>query len=79
MKSQAFIISSSFERLKGLSLLDEKTVDYVALYNNELFQEYLQLAGQLKSINLNKLIESEEQTRLNTLAFFISIVQYEID
>ena len=60
--------------MKGQNLIDEHSIDYKSLIANELFSEYIQLAHQLKQLNLDDLIEEndENQTDLNITSFFIS-------
>ena len=55
-------------------MIDEHSIDYKSLIANELFSEYIQLAHQLKQLNLDDLIEEndENQTDLNITSFFIS-------
>lgn len=58
--------------MKGENLLDEKRINYSNLATSLLFkQDYLNLAAQLKHIDLNKLIQTT-QSDSNLIAFFIS-------
>lgn len=60
--------------------MDDSSIDYKTLVNNELFKSnYLNLARQLRELQLDQLFLDENQTQLsndqsdqNILAFFIS-------
>lgn len=60
-------------RLKGLNLIDEKSIDYKSLIENDLFQhDYIRLARELKSLDLDGLLSDNQDAKL--MAFFISKV-----
>ena len=55
--------------------MNEKEIDYKNLIQSDLFtKDYISLINQLKKIDLNKLVNSEnkEQNDINLLSFFIS-------
>ncbi len=55
--------------------MNEKEIDYKNLIQSDLFtKDYISLTNQLKKIDLNKLVNSEnkEQNDINLLSFFIS-------
>ena len=56
-------------RLKGLNLVDEKSIDYKNLIENDIFKnEYLNLARELSFIDLDQLLGNDS----NLMAFFLS-------
>jgi hypothetical protein len=59
-----------------MNILDEKSIDYGSLVQNDLFKnDYCNLASQLKHVKLSTLINSastDDENDLNLLAFFIS-------
>lgn len=56
--------------------MDDSSIDYKGLIENDLFKnDYIKLANQLRFVDLNQLLTTDEQqSDSNLLAFFISIV-----
>jgi hypothetical protein len=62
-------------RLKGNYFVDEKTIDYLALIESDLFKSnYSGLVRELKHVRLDDLLTSgtQDEVDINILAFFIS-------